>query len=153
MSQETSSPTVAAEEERPVHPFEQGLALYEQKAPYAEVIALFEQGLTLSPRDSVGYTCLAWLHLLRREGDDAEKALNYAHKAIRLDGNNYQAYINLTLAMLVTAASGVRPVFQKAMARIQTDEDREEVLSNLREALERHPELDAAQKVMTWMNS
>ncbi|MBF2054460.1 MAG: hypothetical protein IGS03_13500 [Candidatus Sericytochromatia bacterium] len=153
MSQDETTATVSTEEERPVHPFEKGLALYEQKAPYAEVIELFEQGLTLSPRDSVGYTCLAWLHLLRREGEDADKALGYAHKAIRLDGNNYQAYINLTLAMLITGASGVRPVFQKAMARIQSDEDREEVLSNLREALERHPDLDAAQKVLNWMNA
>jgi tetratricopeptide (TPR) repeat protein len=149
----TETTNVPETDERPQHPFEQGLALYEQKAPYEEIIPLFEQGLTLAPRDSVGYTCLAWLHLLRNQNDDIEKALTYAHKAVRLDQNNYQAHINLVLAMLVSGASGVRPVFQKAMAKIQNEEDRQEALDNLKEALERHPDMAAAQKVLNWMQA
>lgn len=139
--------------EQPQHPFEKGLELYEAKADYNEIIPLFEQGVTLSPRDSVGYTCLAWLHLLRRQDGDADKALNYAQQAVRLDGNNFQAHINLVLAMLTTGETGVRQVFQRAMARVQTPDDRQEVLENLNDAMERAPEWDAPGKVLKWMDA
>ena len=145
--------TEATATERPKHPFEQGLELYEAKANYDEIIPLFEQGVTLSPRDSVGYTCLAWLHMLRNQGDDFDKALNYAKQAVGLDGNNFQAHINLTLAMLSTGATGVRQVFQRGMSRIQTPDDREEVVENLNDAIARQPEWDAPAKVLKWMNA
>lgn len=139
------------ETERPKHPFEQGLELYEQKAPYDEVIPLFEQGVTLAPRDSVGYTCLAWLHLLRNQNDDAAKGLTYAQKAVRLDGNNVQAHFNLVLAMLVNGVTGVRQEFQRAMSKLQNADDRQEVISNLKDAIDRAPELEAAKKLLSWI--
>lgn len=133
------------------HPFEEGLELYEQKAPYDQIIPLFEQGITLTPKDSVGYTCLAWLLILRRQGDDAQKAELFAQKAVQLDRNNYQAHFNLALAMLENGSKGVRGVFQKAMAKVGTDEDYTEVIENLKDALEREPELAAASKMLAWI--
>ncbi|PKL79509.1 MAG: hypothetical protein CVV27_01710 [Candidatus Melainabacteria bacterium HGW-Melainabacteria-1] len=143
--------SVTTETETPKHPFEQGLELYEQKAPYEQIIPLFEQGVTLTPRDSVGYTCLAWLHLLRREGDDASKGMMYAQKAVRLDPANVQAHFNLVLGMLINNTKGVRQEFQRAMAKLRTEEEQQEVVGNFNDALERQPELEEARKILSWM--
>jgi len=135
------------------HPFEKGLALYEAKADYNEVIPLFEEGITLTPKDSVGYTCLAWLLLLRNEGDDAQRAEKICMQGLRLDPGNYQAHFNLALAMLHNKTKGVRQEFQQAMRKLQTQEDKEEVLTNLREAVSREPEFEAAAKMLNWIEN
>lgn len=135
------------------HPFEQGLELYEQKASYDDIIPLFEQGVQQSPRDSIGYTCLAWLHLLRNQADDANKGLAYAQQAIKLDGRNVQAHFNLVLAMLMNEVTGVRQEFQRAMAKLQSSDDQKEVIANLHDAIERQPDLVAAKKLLNWIQA
>jgi tetratricopeptide (TPR) repeat protein len=142
---------ITTEAETPKHPYESGLALYEQKGSLEEVIALFEQGLILSPKDATGYTCLSWLHLLRNQEEDADKGLNYAVKAVKLEPANYQAHFNLVLGMLVNSVSGVRPEFLKALDKCQTQEDLQEVIDNLTEAVERRPDYAEAQKVLNWI--
>ncbi len=151
MTEETAAQTVSADEEVQ-HPFAKGLELYEQKGDYSEIISLFEQGVTLSPKDSVGYTCLAWLYMLRNSDDDATKALVLAQKAIRLDPSNYQAHVNFVLAMLTNGTGGVRPEFQRAMGKVTTEEDHAEVLENLNDAIEREPKWDAPRKMLAWIN-
>lgn len=148
---QTETQTDVADNESPRHPFEVGLELYEQKAPYDEVIPHFEQGVTLAPRDSVGYTCLAWLHLLRNQGDDVNKGIMYAQKAVRLDPGNVQAHFNLVLGMLISGTSGVRAEFQRAYGKLRTEGERDEVISNLNDALERHPEMEPARKILSWI--
>ena len=135
------------------HPFEKGLALYEERADYNEVIALFEEGITLSPRDSVGYTCLAWLLLLRNEGDDSQKAEKLCMQGLRLDPINYQAHFNLALAMLQNKTKGVRQEFQQAMRKLASPADKEEVVTNLKEAVDREPEFEAAAKMLNWIQN
>lgn len=152
MTEETLTQT-ANTDESPKHPFERGLELYEQKAPYDEIIPLFEQGLTIAPRDSIGYTCLAWLHLLRNQDDDAGKGLVFAQKAVRLDPANAQAHFNLVLAMLIGKISGVRQEFQRAMSKLGSVEERQEVINNLNDALERRPDLAEASKILDWMQA
>jgi tetratricopeptide (TPR) repeat protein len=148
LQQESLSTTEA---ETPKHPYESGLALYEEKGPLEEVIALFEQGLILSPKDATGYTCLSWLHLLRNQEGDADKGLNYAVKAVKLEPANYQAHFNLVLGMLVNGVSGVRPEFLRAFDKCQTQEDLQEVIDNLTEAVERRSDYSEAQKVLLWI--
>lgn len=134
------------------HPFEQGLELYENNGPLGDVITKFEEGLTLSPKDSTGYTCLAWLHLLRNEGEDAVKGLSYAHKAVALSRQNAQAYFNLTLAMLVNKEKGVRGIFQRAMSLCSSNpEDYQEALENFEDALKRREDFTEAAKILNWM--
>jgi tetratricopeptide (TPR) repeat protein len=151
MTETTETTETLTDSESPKHPFELGLELYEQKAPYEQSIALFEQGVTLAPRDSVGYTCLAWLHILRGEGEDNGKGMLYAQKAVRLDPANVQAHFNLVLGMLVGGVTGVRQEFQRAMGKLRTVEEQQEVLTNLQDALDRRPELESARKLMTWI--
>lgn len=150
-SLETLAPE--ATESSAKHPFEQGLELYEQKAPLNEVVELFEQGLLISPRESSGHTCLAWLLLLRQEGDDASKALAYAIQAVRLDRHNFQAHFNLVLAMLVNGQAGVRKEFQQALSKCLHEEDVAEVVANLKDALERRPDFPEASKMLNWIEN
>jgi tetratricopeptide (TPR) repeat protein len=138
-------------EEIPQHPFEKGLALYEQKASLDVVIPLFEQGILLSPKDSTGYTCLAWLHLLRQENDDITRAINYARQAMKAEPGNHQAHFNLVLAMLVGGVKGVRAEFLAAMRKCQQADDYQEVIANLHDALERRPDFAEAAKLLKWI--
>ena len=148
---ETHETTQTQPEEIPQHPFEKGLMLYEQKASLDSVIPLFEQGLLLSPKDSTGYTCLAWLHLLRQQADDTDKALNYARQALKAEPGNYQAHFNLVLAMLVGGIKGVRAEFVAAMRKCQQSSELQEVMTNLQDALERRPDFAEAGKLLKWI--
>ena len=77
--------------------FEQALERYQQGAPLAEVIASFEQITQQEPRLSAGWTCLAWLQLLDNQ---PQAALRSAKLAVKLNPQDPQARINLSLAML-----------------------------------------------------
>ena len=135
------------------HPFERGLAMYEAKEDYDKVITVFEEGITLSPKDSVGYTCLAWLLLLRNQGDDSQRAEKLCLQALRLEPGNYQAHFNLVLAMLENKTKGVRQEFQKAVRKMQSGEDEAELLNNLKEAQSREPDFAPAAKVLNWLQN
>ena len=68
---------------------QEGMAKYEAKAPYPEVIAAFEKALT-GNKDQKGtaLTCLSWLHTLN---GDAAKGVKAAKEALKLDRTNAQA--------------------------------------------------------------
>ena len=137
----------------PAHPFEKGLEIYENKGDLKESIELFEQGVLMNPRDSTGYTCLAWLHLLRNEEGDATKGVNYASKAVRLDRSNQQAHFNLVLAMLVVGRSGVRKEFDAAKMKCHTQEEMTEIIENLQDAVVRRPDYSEASKLLNWLGA
>ena len=85
--------------------FEQAMARYQAGAPAADLIDDFVAITEAAPRQSSGWTCLAWLLLLCDKPDDA---LRSARLAVKLNSQDPQARINLTLAMLETKAKGVR---------------------------------------------
>lgn len=132
-------------------PFQKGLALYEQKAPIDEIIPIFEDGFKQTPKDSTGPTCLAWLYMMRDQEGDRKKALDYAQMAVRMDFRNYQAQFNLVLAMLMNEMTGIRPEVDKARQKINVPEELEEVVANLKDAVERKPEFKEAQKLLNWL--
>lgn len=146
-----STETTTVDNETPQHPFEKGLELYEAKGELNQVIEFFEQGVLLSPKDTTGYTCLSWLHLLRGEEGDAQKGLNYASKGLKCDPSNHQAHFNLVLAMLVSGRTGVRQELSKAKLKCRTPEDVQEVTENLQDAIERRPDFDEAAKLLKWI--
>ena len=89
--------------------FEQAMARYQAGAAAAEVLADFARIVEAAPRQSAGWTCLAWLQLLC---DQPEEALRSARFAVRLNGQDPQARINLSLALLETQSKGVRDHIQ-----------------------------------------
>ncbi len=77
--------------------FEQAMARYQSGAAAADVLPDFLQITEAAPRQSAGWTCLAWLQLLC---DQPEEALRSARFAVKLNGQDPQARINLSLALL-----------------------------------------------------
>ena len=96
--------------------FEQAMARYQAGADAADVLPDFLQITETAPRQSAGWTCLAWLQLLCNQ---PEEALRSARFAVKLNGQAPQARINLSLALLETQSKGVRDhiqVVQQVMA-------------------------------------
>ena len=89
--------------------FEQAMARYQAGAAADEVLPDFARIVEAAPRQSAGWTCLAWLQLLC---DQPEEALRSARFAVKLNGQDPQARINLSLALLETQSKGVRDHIQ-----------------------------------------
>ena len=129
--------------------FEQALERYQQGAPLAEVIASFEQITQQEPRLSAGWTCLAWLQLLDNQ---PQAGLRSARLAVKLNPQDPQARINLSLAMLETNAKGVREHIEWVIrVRAMAPELAEELDGSIADGLARRPDWQALQKVQAWL--
>lgn len=137
-------------EKQTIDPLEQGLQLYQNNAPYGEVIAHFETLTQDRTHGSTAYTCLSWLHLMRREAGDVNLALQHAKRALSLDRRNAQAQYNLVLAMLAGKVKGVREAFDKAL-NMSSHEDLHAAVDNLQEGINRHPDFTEARKLLQWL--
>jgi predicted Zn-dependent protease len=129
--------------------FEQALQRYQGGSPLAEVLASFELITQQEPRLSAGWTCLAWLQLLV---DQPQQALRSAKTAVRLNGQDPQARINLSLAMLETGAKGVRDhieIVQRVIA--MAPEMAADINAAIADGLQRKPGWKAMQKVKAWL--
>ena len=89
--------------------FEQAMGRYEAGADAADILPDFLQITEAAPRQSAGWTCLAWLQLLCNQPDEA---LRSARFAVKLNPQDPQARINLSLALLETESKGVREHIQ-----------------------------------------
>ena len=131
--------------------FEQALQAYQAGAPLEEVIASFQQITRQEPRLSAGWTCLAWLQLLQ---DQPRTALQSARMAVKLNPQDPQARINLSVAMLETGAKGVREhidLVKRVM--VMAPELAEELNDSIADGLRRRPGWTALAKVQAWLQS
>ncbi len=130
--------------------FEQALKSYNEGAPLSEVITSFEQITQQDPRLSAGWTCLAWLQLLDNQ---AQTALRSARMAVKLNPQDPQARINLSLAMLENNVKGVREHIELVQrVRVMAPEIGEELDSSIADGLARRPDWQALQKVKAWLH-
>ncbi|MDM7960444.1 MAG: hypothetical protein QUV04_11900 [Synechococcus sp. WH 8007] len=130
--------------------FEQALKSYNEGAPLSEVIASFQQITQQDPRLSAGWTCLAWLQLLDNQ---AQTALRSARMAVKLNPQDPQARINLSLAMLENNVKGVREHIELVQrVRVMAPEIGEELDSSIADGLARRPDWQALQKVKAWLH-
>jgi predicted Zn-dependent protease len=139
-SPETSQPETSL--------FDAAIARYSAGADPADLLADFEAITAQAPRQSAGWTCLAWLQLLT-----AQEALRSARTAVRLNPQDPQARINLSLAMLETGAKGVREhieIVQRVM--VMAPELAGELQEAMADGLQRKPGWPAMQKVKAWLN-
>ena len=129
--------------------FEQAMARYQAGVDAAEILPDFLRITESAPRQSAGWTCLAWLQLLC---DQPEEALRSARFAVKLNPQDPQARINLSLALLETDSKGVRDHIQ-VVQQVLTMAP--QVSSDLAEALEdglkRRPGWKALEKVKNWL--
>ena len=131
--------------------FEQAIGRYQQGAPLAEVIDDFVAITQQEPRLSAGWTCLAWLQLLDNQ---PQTALRAARTAVKLNPQDPQARINLSLAMLETNAKGVREHIDLVKRiRLMAPELAAELDESIADGLARRPDWQALAKVKAWLTA
>jgi predicted Zn-dependent protease len=131
--------------------FDEAIGRYQQGAAPEEVIDDFLAITAQAPRQSAGWTCLAWLQLLL---DQPAEALLSARTAVRLNPQDPQARLNLSLAMLETGAKGVREhieVVHRVMA--MAPELAVELTESMQDGLRRRPGWPAMEKVQSWLQA
>ncbi|NEQ24834.1 MAG: hypothetical protein F6K28_38200 [Microcoleus sp. SIO2G3] len=129
--------------------FDQGVERYQAGEPVAELIPLFKEVCDRSSKSSAAWTCLAWLYLLDNKPTQAAKA---GQKAVKLNPQDAQARVNLSIAMLETAQKGVRQHIEIAQQLVMAvPELREEVQRNFEEGLKRKPDWKSLIRVQNWL--
>ena len=140
-----------ASPDAPVSLFDQAIARYQQGAEPEDLIDDFLTITAQSPRQSAGWTCLAWLQLLL---DQPRTALQSARNAVRLNPQDPQARINLSVAMLETGAKGVREHIEMLQRVVQNaPELAGELNDSIADGLRRRPGWQALEKVKAWLEA
>jgi hypothetical protein len=129
--------------------FEQAIGRYGAGAPIEGLIDDFITITEQSPRQSAGWTCLAWLQLLAGQPLAAMKS---AKVAVRLNPQDPQSRINLSLAMLETGTKGVREHVDMARRVLaMAPELAAELQESMADGLARKPGWQAMLKLQAWL--
>ena len=129
--------------------FSQALERYREGTPPEELIGDFLQITAQAPGQSAGWTCLAWLQLLL---DQPQAALKSARTAVRLNPQDPQARVNLSVAMLETGAKGVREHIEIVKrVTLMAPELGDELNASITDGLTRRPGWSALEKVRSWL--
>ena len=129
--------------------FDKAMARYESGVEACELIKDFESITATAPNQSAGWTCLAWLQLLCNKN---EEALRSARKAVKLNRQDPQARINLSLALLETNSKGVREhieFLQKALFVVP--DLKKELQNSIEDGLKRKSDWEALKKIKNWL--
>ncbi len=129
--------------------FDQAMSRYQAGEDANELLADFEAITEASPNQSSGWTCLAWLQLLTEQ---SEKALRSARIAVKLNSQDPQARINLSLALLATKSKGVREqvdVVKKILFAVPDFE--KDLKESISDGLNRKPNWEELKKIKTWL--
>ena len=129
--------------------FDNALARYRSGVSAGDVIEDFEALAKASPNDSACWTCLSWLQLLC---DQHQAALRSARAAVRINGQDPQARINLSLALLETNSKGVREHIEfvkRAMILLPALEN--EISESITDGLNRKSNWQALKKIKSWL--
>ncbi len=129
--------------------FDKAMARYQEGVDPVELLKDFEAITIASPNQSAGWTCLAWLQLLC---DQPEAALRSARNAVKLNAQDPQARINLSLALLETNSKGVRgqiDVVKKVL--LAFPEFEKDLKSSIKDGLDRRPDWSSLKKVQDWL--
>ncbi|GAB4231986.1 MAG: tetratricopeptide repeat protein [Elainellaceae cyanobacterium] len=129
--------------------FDQGLERYAAGESAASLLPTFKEICDRAPKNSSAWTCLSWLYLLDNKPSQAFKA---AQRAVKLNSQDPQARVNLAIAMLETAQTGVRQHIEIAgQIMMVAPELREEVERNFKEGLSRKPDWQSLNRVKAWL--
>ena len=130
--------------------FNGALSKYKTGVDLNEVAFDFQRIINQIPNHFAAWTCLAWLNLLMRKNDEA---LKFARQAVKLNGQDPQARMNLVLALLATNNKGVREHIEiiKRM-KIIMPELNEELNESIEDGFARYPDWPELNKVKTWLD-
>ena len=129
--------------------FNSALSKYKAGHDLNLIVEDFQKIIQQIPNHFAAWTCLSWLQLLLKNN---EEALAAARQAVRLNQQDPQARMNLSLALLATKNKGVRDHVEliKKMSTMMPD-----VKSELKESVEdgfsRYPDWPELTKVKKWL--
>ena len=130
--------------------FEEALNRYKAGAPADDLIKDFQKIVSTTPNNAAGWTCLAWLQLLC---DNPYEALRSARYAVKLNGQDPQSRINLSIALLETDSKGVRDhIDYVKRAMIVLPELDKELKESFEDGLARKPNWRTLLKIKSWLN-
>ena len=129
--------------------FDEAMARYQAGAAASDVLADFLEITETEPGQSAGWTCLSWLQLLC---DQPQEALRSARFAVKLNGQDPQARINLSLALLETQSKGVRDHIE-VVKKVMTfaPEMCNDLKTSIADGLQRKPDWKSLIKVKQWL--
>tara|TARA_A100001388_G_scaffold266636_1_gene239904 strand:- start:334 stop:762 length:429 start_codon:yes stop_codon:yes gene_type:complete len=129
--------------------FNSALSKYKAGHDLNLIVEDFQKIIQQIPNHFAAWTCLSWLQLLLKNN---EEALAAARQAVRLNQQDPQARMNLSLALLATKNKGVRDHVEliKKMSTMMPD-----VKSELKESVEdgfsRYPDWPELIKIKKWL--
>ena len=133
----------------PESEFNAALSKYQSGEDLDKLEEHFQKIVYQSPNHFAAWTCLAWLQLLLKKNDEA---LRSAKQAVKLNGQDPQARMNLSLALLATRTKGVRDHVEiiKRMLIMVPDLE-EELKSSVEDGFSRYPDWPELTKVKNWI--
>ena len=129
--------------------FNAALSKYQDGQDLNPIVQDFQKIIQHIPNHFAAWTCLSWLQLLLKNN---EEALAAARQAVRLNHQDPQARMNLSLALLATNNKGVRENIEliKKMSTMMPD-----IKSELKESVEdgfsRYPDWPELTKIKKWL--
>ena len=130
-------------------PFEQALTLYRKGSSAEELLPTFLAIVRSSPNHGPAWVCLCWLQLLASR---PLSALKSGRTAVRLNPQDPQACLNLSLAMLETDTKGVRDRIRQIRKMLdRAPELGKELEQSIADGLERRQDWQALRKVKAWL--
>ena len=130
--------------------FNAALSRYEGGEDLLSLVDDFKKIINQIPNHFAAWTCLSWLYLLLKNN---EEALFAAKQAVKLNGQDLQARMNLSLALLATNTKGVRDNIDLIKRIIIMAPDLEKDLKlSVEDGFSRYPEWEELKKVKKWLD-
>ena len=130
--------------------FNAALSKYEAGEDLLPLVDDFKKIINQIPNHFAAWTCLAWLYLLLKNNNEA---LFAAKQAVKLNGQDLQARMNLSLALLATNTKGVRENIDliKRIMIMAPDLEKDLKLS-VEDGFSKYPEWPELKKVKKWLD-
>ena len=130
--------------------FNSALSRYEAGEDLLPLVNDFKKIINQIPNHFAAWTCLAWLYLLLKNNNEA---LFAAKQAVKLNGQDLQARMNLSLALLATNTKGVRENIDliKRIMIMAPDLEKDLKLS-VEDGFSKYPEWPELKKVKKWLD-
>ncbi len=130
--------------------FNAALSRYEAGEDLLPLVDDFKKIINQIPNHFAAWTCLAWLYLLLKDNNEA---LFAAKQAVKLNGQDLQARMNLSLALLSTNTKGVRENIDLIKRIIIMAPDLEKDLKlSVEDGFSKYPEWPELKKVKKWLD-
>ena len=130
--------------------FNAALSRYEAGEDLLPLVDDFKKIINQIPNHFAAWTCLSWLYLLLKNNNEA---LFAAKQAVKLNGQDLQARMNLSLALLATNTKGVRENIDliKRIMIMAPDLEKDLKLS-VEDGFSKYPEWPELKKVKKWLD-